>query len=621
MQFRVTSCLAVSVLFTIALLGCGGSDGDDKDGKETDGGTKEETIQCGQDGGNQTAQGDGATSATSSDGSCGNRVVDANEECDDGNLDNGDGCNAACKHECKENANCDDGNPCNGAETCSDHKCRTADKPADEGTSCGTGKYCSKGICSQNTCGDKLVSGDEQCDDGNLNAADGCTPACKWTCEKDADCAGAAGGCSGGQTCNVEHKCTAGVPVADRTDCSGGWCIGGACIPKGCGNGTVEAPEECDIGADNGKAGAGCNGVCKVMKCGNSYLESGEECDDGNVLRLDGCDPNCKIEFAHRWTRMHIVKGPAPDYCVHKSNRFGDAYPAESQTVTVAGYSMTINALQMFNESIDVGISSGEVNSLVHVYESTDTSMQTTDPEIQIGIYDAIPAKDWISGPPIDFPFNVLPEWIDENRLPKYPISAEQAGGGRVVSKAPSHLIWKGQTSKYELFDAMLSYAYDVSKLSAPQTLKKYPISDQVKLPEAMGAGSGDPTAQTYNPSGIMCGAMTVASQKARLVSDDLASICCKSDNTQYRSCSDGKTPPNCDTYADILKGGCTTVCFENMNIFSTAMPTCQAGCGTTVIVPIEPDVDTDKDGVNDAYSSVIAFEGKRVRIADIAEE
>jgi hypothetical protein len=166
-----------------------------------------------------------------------------------------------------------------------------------------------------------------------------------------------------------------------------------------------------------------------------------------------------------------------------------------------------------------------------------------------------------------------------------------------------------------------LSYTYDVSKLSAPQAHKKFPFSDKVKLPEAMGAGSGDPAAETYNPSGIMCGAMTVASQQARLLDDNLASLCCKSDSTPYRSCANGKTPPNCDTYADVLKGGCTSVCFESINFLSPTTLTCQPGCGVTIIVPIEPDVDTNNDGTNDAYSSVFAFEGKRVRIAGLAEE
>jgi hypothetical protein len=320
---------------------------------------------------------------------------------------------------------------------------------------------------------------------------------------------------------------------------------------------------------------------------------------------------------------MHILKGTPPDFCVHQSNRFGDAYSGADQTITMGTNSMTINVLQMANDRINQRVTTGEANTIVHLFDSNDTSLQTTDSDIQIGIYDGMPAKKWVSGPPVDFPFYVLPEALDKNRLPKVPIAAEQAGGGKVMSKAPSHIVGQGPTGKFEMYDAMLRFTYDVSKLSAPQAHNRFPFSDQVKLPETMGAGSGDAAAAGYNPSGMMCGAMTKASQQARPIDDDLAMMCCKTDGTQYRSCANGKAPPNCDTYADVLKGGCTTVCFDAAAAAAgtMTMPTCQPGCGLAIIVPIEPDVDTDKDGTNDAFSSVIAFEGKRVRLAGVAEE
>jgi len=60
---------------------------------------------------------------------CGNSVVDSNEECDDGNTNNGDGCSSACKKE----------------------------------TVCGNG----------------VVETNEQCDDGNTKNGDGCSSTCK----------------------------------------------------------------------------------------------------------------------------------------------------------------------------------------------------------------------------------------------------------------------------------------------------------------------------------------------------------------------------------------------------------------------------------------------------------
>jgi cysteine-rich repeat protein len=627
MQVRATSCWVTSVLLAVVLVGCGSEDKDEdkKDsGAKVDSGAKNKKSDNGDAGGEDIKESDGqkdAATAAKDSGSgervCGNKVVEPPEECDDGDLDNTNGCNALCEFNCKEDTDCDDQNPCNGKETCEKNQCEQGTR-LDEGASCGANKSCWKDICTEDICGDKVKRGEEQCDDGNTDATDGCTPDCKFTCEANSDCSGAVKECTGSLTCNVEHMCI-GTPIADKSGCTGGWCISGECVPTGCGDDIKVEPEECDEGANNGKAGSGCTVACKEVKCGNGTLESGEECDDGNVARLDGCDPICKVEVAHRWTMMHIIKGAAPDFCVHQSNRFGDAYSGAEQTVDMMGTPIAINVLEMANERINERVATGEANTIVHLYDSADTSLQTSDSDIQIGIYDAMPAKKWVNGPPIDFPFYVLPEALEKNRLPKVPIVAEQAGGGKVVSKAASHIVGQGPTGKFEMYDAMLRYTYDVSKLSAPQAHNRFPFSDQVRIPEAMGAGSGDP----YNPSGIMCGAMTTASQQARLIDSDLAQMCCKTDGTQYRACSNGKTPPNCDTYADVLKGGCTTVCFDAAAAATGTMarPTCKPGCGLAIIVPIEADVDTDKDGTNDAYSSVIAFEGKRVRIAGVAEE
>lgn len=49
---------------------------------------------------------------------CGDYHVDTGEECDDGNVTGGDGCDPSCVYECNQAADCDDGNVCNGSETC-----------------------------------------------------------------------------------------------------------------------------------------------------------------------------------------------------------------------------------------------------------------------------------------------------------------------------------------------------------------------------------------------------------------------------------------------------------------------------------------------------------------------
>lgn len=95
------------------------------------------------------------------DSVCGDNDVDVGEQCDDGNLQNGDGCSSSCTIEkCGNgttdvNEQCDDGN----------------DKSGD-----GCNKYCQIEFC-----GDRIVqsSRGEQCDDGNGVSGDGCSGSCK----------------------------------------------------------------------------------------------------------------------------------------------------------------------------------------------------------------------------------------------------------------------------------------------------------------------------------------------------------------------------------------------------------------------------------------------------------
>ena len=76
-------------------------------------------------------------------GGCGDgtRLVESPEECDDGNLVDGDGCSASCQIEC--------------------------------GWECVGGTMDSADTCSA-VCGDKTLGGEEECDDGNTENGDGC---------------------------------------------------------------------------------------------------------------------------------------------------------------------------------------------------------------------------------------------------------------------------------------------------------------------------------------------------------------------------------------------------------------------------------------------------------------
>jgi cysteine-rich repeat protein len=92
---------------------------------------------------------------------CGNGNLDPFEQCDDGNLLDGDSCSGACA-----------ATPCGngvqeGAEQCDDGNIQSGDG-------------CSR-TCRLEVCGDNIVqpSNREECDDGNLTSMDGCSSTCQ----------------------------------------------------------------------------------------------------------------------------------------------------------------------------------------------------------------------------------------------------------------------------------------------------------------------------------------------------------------------------------------------------------------------------------------------------------
>ncbi len=62
-----------------------------------------------------------------------------------------------------------------------------------------------------------------------------------------------------------------------------------------CGNGTIDADEECDLGAANSD-NAGCTSTCTLARCGDGLVYIGvEACDDGNDVDDDECTSSCAI--------------------------------------------------------------------------------------------------------------------------------------------------------------------------------------------------------------------------------------------------------------------------------------------------------------------------------------
>ncbi len=111
-----------------------------------------------------------------------------------------------------------------------------------------------------------------RCDDGDLNGD-----------ESDVDCGGGCTPCEVGETCTAD------------TDCALELCRDNLCAAVVCGDGVVDAPEECDDG--NTVDGDGCNGQCAAEGCGNGIVEAGEgDCDCPEGFRNTDGDPETGCE-------------------------------------------------------------------------------------------------------------------------------------------------------------------------------------------------------------------------------------------------------------------------------------------------------------------------------------
>lgn len=198
------------------------------------------------------------TSATtgSGDAVCGDAKVDPGEECDNGELNNGQN-GSICKVDCSKNV-------CGDGYLAANEGCDDGNQVDDDDCS---------NTCKAAGCGDGKLDPGEECDAGDANGGADCSALCKLPA------------CGDGEI-NAGEECDDGLGNGKRSACTP------MCKVAVCGDGLLLAGvEACDDG--NAAPEDGCFNC--VKDCGNGQLNLGEQCDDGNLVDDDGCDGFCKL--------------------------------------------------------------------------------------------------------------------------------------------------------------------------------------------------------------------------------------------------------------------------------------------------------------------------------------
>jgi len=223
-------------------------------------------------------------------GTCGDAVVDAGEECDDGNGVAFDGCEpTTCTFTCSTDAACDDGAACNGDETCgaSSHVCELGSPPT-PGTACSSDTV-SDGVCGDvgegprclsAGCGNGVAEAGEACDDGNDVGGDGCEADCTFSCTADTDCDDG-NVCTGTETCDTATHVCAGTAPLDCTAPSA--CQDSRCDPvDGCLFTLIDGDGDGHAAESLGMCGTDCDDM------DDTVFEGAEELCDGQDNNCDG---------------------------------------------------------------------------------------------------------------------------------------------------------------------------------------------------------------------------------------------------------------------------------------------------------------------------------------------
>ena len=244
---------------------------------------------------------------------CGNGVITAGEACDDGNAENGDGCSIFCENEgctgaggftiaapvsslvepagavqfCGCSADngkaCDDGDGCTVNDTCFASACRGTPVVCDDGVACTIDRCVSDGPFA-NHC--TFIPQDSLCADAAFCTLDVCNPNTGCTNTPIPDCCTTAADCDDGDTCDGAERC---IP-----------CVGcefhvSPCCARGavCANGAP--PPDDTLCDDHDVCTTGDR--CQSEHCGGTAVD----CDEGDSCKTYSCDaPTVGCTFTYK---------------------------------------------------------------------------------------------------------------------------------------------------------------------------------------------------------------------------------------------------------------------------------------------------------------------------------